>query len=141
MHTVLLFHRKTIVTESHSPVQRKIDFTFLRLSVVIILYCFFRSLVGQQTFIQRWMVQCYKGLSLPFLRDNRILCCRAITLKICTVYWIVLCYHPYLVSIPFAGLLSLHLVTLLMFFKLVRTWIPSTDYSIYRLHVDFNGWI
>jgi len=31
----------------------------------------------------------------------------------------VLCYHPYLVSMLFADLLSLHLVTFLMFFILV----------------------
>jgi len=35
------------------------------------------------------------------------------------VYWTVLCYHPYLVSMLFADLLSLHLVTFLMFFILV----------------------
>ena len=34
-------------------------------------------------------------------------------------YWTVLCYHPYLVSMLFADLLSLHLVTFLMFFVLV----------------------
>jgi len=27
------------------------------------------------------------------------------------LYWTVLCYHPYLVSLLFADLLSLHLVT------------------------------
>ena len=32
------------------------------------------------------------------------------------VYWSVLCYHPYLVPMLFADLLSLHLVTFLMFF-------------------------
>ena len=31
------------------------------------------------------------------------------------MYWTVLCYHPYLVSMLFADLLSLHLVTFLMF--------------------------
>ena len=31
----------------------------------------------------------------------------------------VLCYHPYLVSMLLADLLSLHLVTFLMFFSLV----------------------
>ena len=31
------------------------------------------------------------------------------------MYWTVLCYHPYLVSMHFADLLSLHLVTILMF--------------------------
>ena len=31
----------------------------------------------------------------------------------------VFCYHPYLVSMLFADLLSLHLVTFLMFFVLV----------------------
>ena len=35
------------------------------------------------------------------------------------VYWIILCYHPYLVSLLFADLLSLHL---LMFSELVRSW-------------------
>ena len=35
------------------------------------------------------------------------------------VYWTVLCYHPYLVSMLFADLLSLHLVIFLMFFILV----------------------
>ena len=32
------------------------------------------------------------------------------------------CYHPYLVSMLFADLLSLHLVTFLMFFILVGEW-------------------
>ena len=36
------------------------------------------------------------------------------------VYWTVLCYHPYLVSMLFADLLSLHHVTFLMFFILVH---------------------
>ena len=36
------------------------------------------------------------------------------------MYWSVLCYHPYLVSMLFADLLSLHLVTFLMFFILVH---------------------
>ena len=36
------------------------------------------------------------------------------------MYWTVLCYHPYLVSLLFADLLSLHLVTFLMFLILVR---------------------
>ena len=35
------------------------------------------------------------------------------------MYWTVLCYHPYLVSMLFADLLSLHLVTFLMLFILV----------------------
>jgi len=36
--------------------------------------------------------------------------------KICgggVVYWTVLCYHPYLVCMLFADLLSLHLITFL----------------------------
>ena len=36
------------------------------------------------------------------------------------MYWTILCYHPYLVSMLFADLLSLHLVTFLMFFILVH---------------------
>jgi len=36
--------------------------------------------------------------------------------ELCTKF--VLCYHPYLVSVLFADLLSLHLVTFLMFFIL-----------------------
>ena len=36
------------------------------------------------------------------------------------MYGTVLCYHPYLVSMLFADLLSLHLVTFLMFFILVH---------------------
>ena len=36
------------------------------------------------------------------------------------MYWTVLCYHPYLVSTLFADLVSLHLVTFLMFFILVH---------------------
>ena len=36
------------------------------------------------------------------------------------MYQTVLCYHPYLVSMLFADLLSLHLVTFLMFFILVH---------------------
>ena len=36
------------------------------------------------------------------------------------MYWTVLCYHPYFVSMLFADLLSLHLVTFLMFFILVH---------------------
>ena len=43
-----------------------------------------------------------------------------ISFHIKVVYRIVLCYHPYLVSMLFADLLSLHLVTFLMFFILVR---------------------
>ena len=35
------------------------------------------------------------------------------------MYRTVLCYHPYLVSILFDDLLSLHLVTFLMFFIIV----------------------
>jgi len=35
------------------------------------------------------------------------------------LYTELLCYHPYLVSMLFADLLSLHLVTFLMFFILV----------------------
>jgi len=31
------------------------------------------------------------------------------------VYWTVLCYHPYLVPMLFADLLSLHLVTLFFY--------------------------
>ena len=34
------------------------------------------------------------------------------------VYWTVLCYHPYLVFLLFMDLLSLHLVTILMFLLL-----------------------
>ena len=36
------------------------------------------------------------------------------------MYWTVLCYHPYLLPMLFADLLSLHLVTFLMFFILVH---------------------
>ena len=38
------------------------------------------------------------------------------------MYWTVSCYHPYLVSMLFADLLSLHLVTFLMLFVLVKYW-------------------
>ena len=37
------------------------------------------------------------------------------------MYCTVLCYHPYLVSMLFADLVSLHLVTFVMFFILVYT--------------------
>ena len=33
------------------------------------------------------------------------------------MYWTILCYHPYLVSLLFADLLSLHLVTFYCFFN------------------------
>jgi len=36
------------------------------------------------------------------------------------VYWTVLCYHPYLVSMLFADPLSLHLVTFIMVSILVH---------------------
>jgi len=41
------------------------------------------------------------------------------------VYWTVLCNHPYLVSILFADLLSLHLVTFLKFFIVHVTFFGS----------------
>jgi len=37
------------------------------------------------------------------------------------LYTELLCYHPYLVSMLFADLLSLHLITFLMFFILVKS--------------------
>ena len=43
------------------------------------------------------------------------------------VYWTVLCYHAYLVSMLFGDLLSLHLVTFLMFFILVRVTFLAAD--------------
>ena len=43
------------------------------------------------------------------------------------MYWTVLCYHPYLVSMLFADLLSLHLVTFLMFFILVHVTFLAAD--------------
>jgi len=41
------------------------------------------------------------------------------------LYTELLCYHPYLVSMLFADLLSLHLVTFLMFFILVYSYIHT----------------
>jgi len=41
------------------------------------------------------------------------------------LYTELLCYHPYLVSMLFADLLYLHLVTFLMFFILVGTMGPK----------------
>jgi len=38
---------------------------------------------------------------------------------------LMLCYHPYLVFMLFADLLSLHLVTFLMFLILVLLWTRS----------------
>ena len=43
------------------------------------------------------------------------------------MYWTVLCYHHYLVSLLFADLLSLHLVTFLMFSILVHITFLAAD--------------
>jgi len=39
--------------------------------------------------------------------------------KICRVYWTVLCYHPYLVSLLFGDLLSYISYDIFVFFSLV----------------------
>ena len=54
--------------------------------------------------------------------------------KICRVF-VYLCYHPYLVSLLFAILLSLHLVTLLCFFS---TYYGSCDGPNIIESVDSN---
>ena len=48
-----------------------------------------------------------------------------------------LCYHPYLVSMLFADLLSLHLVTFLMFSILVHVTITEQQISPHRLPMQY----
>ena len=53
-------------------------------------------------------------------RVKNVTRCRDSKIRRCyVVYRTVICYHPYLVSLFFLLILSLHLVTFLMFFSLV----------------------
>ena len=83
-----------------------------------------------------WNSQVYKPPTGIFFHNTRI------TKKICRefVHLTVLCDHPYLVSLLFAILLSLHLVTFLMlfiaclchFFSSRR--MPELQFAITQLH-------
>ena len=72
------------------------------------------SLQGRDDSIKQFSIQPHP----TYLSTSKI--CRVDCVLNCFMLSSVLCYHPYLVSMLFADLLSLHLVTFLMFFVLVH---------------------